>query len=81
MMQVFLAVCHGIGEVEIKLFSQDQWEDIHRASANNRGSTPFNDAVLGATEHLYFFTSLEPLLQLSRAEDIEIVEEWNGCIY
>jgi len=82
-MQVFLAVCHGIGEVEIKLFSQSQWEDLNDNASNFRGSSPFNDAVMNATEdeRLYFFTSLAPLLNLARYNDIEIVEEWNGCIY
>ena len=80
-MQVYLTVCVGINELEIKLFSPTQWEDVITDSANHRGSSPLNDAVLSAEKYLYRFTSLEPLLYLARDKDIEIVEEWNGCIY
>ena len=49
-MKVYLAVCHGIGEIEVKLFSQSQWEDVISNSTNFRGSSPLNDAVMSATE-------------------------------
>ncbi len=82
-MQVYLSVCLGINELEIKLFSQTQWEDVifDSANSNYRGSSPFNDAVLNAEKCLYRFTSLEPLLALARVVDVETVEEWNGHIY
>lgn len=80
-MQVYLAVCIGINELEIKLFSPTQWEDVIFDAANYTGSSPFNDAVLSAKNYLHMFTSLEPLLHLANYEDIEIVKEWVGHIY